>query len=129
MMAERKDVSRCALVVIFIILNFMVKQKCFVKPDGISITFNVEDIGELSENFYYSSLFCYKSCYFKPKKHYVLFLLLLVCGDIESQPGPYHNIPELKNVLGLGWAFFNFVPNLCVCYKRIKWFFNYNTWP
>ena len=24
--------------------------------------------------------------------------MLLVCGDIESQPGPYHNIPELKDL-------------------------------
>ena len=25
-------------------------------------------------------------------------LLLLICGDIESQPGPYRNIPELKTL-------------------------------
>ena len=111
-MAERKDVSRCALTVVFIILNLMVKEKCFVKPDGISITLNENDYGEIGENYIYSSLFSNKSYQFKPKRRYMLFLLLLVCGDIESQPGPYRNIPELKGLCSQ--------KGLKICHQNIR---------
>ena len=75
------------------------KQKYFLQSDGITVTLNMENGCNLEENFYFSSLFnVYKSCYFKPQKRCLLLLLLLVCGDIETQPGPYRNIPELKTL-------------------------------
>ena len=98
MKAERKDVSPFALILIFFILNFMVKQKCFIQPDGISIILKVKAACDMEENYYYSSLLCYKSSYHKSTKRCLCLLLLLVCGDIESQPGPDRNIPELRNL-------------------------------
>ena len=76
----------------------MVKEKCFVKPGGISITLKENDYGEIGENYIYSSLFSNKffSKKFKPKRHYYVVFVVTSCSDIESQPGPYRNIPELK---------------------------------
>ena len=87
-MAERKDLSLFALILVFFILNFMVKLKCFIQLDGINITLKVEAACDMEENYYYSSLLYYESSYYKPNKRCLCFLLLLVCGDIESQPGP-----------------------------------------
>ena len=76
----------------------MVKQKCVIQPDGISITLKVKAACDMEENYYYSLLLCYKSSYYKPKKRCLCLLLLLVCGDIESQPVPDRNIPEMRNL-------------------------------
>jgi len=76
----------------------MVKQKCFIQPDGISITLNEDPVCKLEENFNFPSLFVYKSCNFKPQKRCLFLLFLLVCGDIETQPGPYRSIPELETL-------------------------------
>ena len=76
-MVERKDVSLFALILIFFILNLMVKQKCFIQPDGISITLKVKAACDV-KNYYYSSLLCYKSSYYKPTKRCLCLLLLLV---------------------------------------------------
>ena len=45
----------------------------------------------MKENFIYSSLFTYKTlkCFdLKCRRKSILLLLILLCGDIETQPGP-----------------------------------------
>ena len=95
-MAARKDVSTLALILIFIVLNFTVKKKCYTTSDGFSITLNIYAARNYDENYYFSSLFVYKPSTAKPQKSCLCMLLLLMCGDIEQQPGPFSNIPELK---------------------------------
>ena len=69
----------------------MVKRRSFNQPDGISITLNERDMYE-TENYTMASLFCHKNlkyCFvFKCRKSDILLVLLLLCGDIETQPGP-----------------------------------------
>ena len=86
------------LTLSLIILTFSVKKKCFIQPDGISLTLNVKDLGNEHETYGISSLFCYKRLYVKPKNRCICMLLLLLCGDIETQPGPLCTSKDLKKI-------------------------------
>ena len=97
-MAARKDVSTLALILIFIILSFVAKKKCFTTFDGFSITLDVNVTENVCESYCFSSLFIYKPLRVKPQKSCMCLLLLLMCGDIESQPGPVSNIPQLRDI-------------------------------
>ena len=80
-----------------------VKSRCFCQPDVISITLCEEDV-YCTENFTCSSSFATKvhDKYFYQRKRSFLYLLLLVCGDIEKCPGPTEsNIQDLFNQKGL----------------------------
>ena len=71
--------------------TFKINKSSFTQPDGISITLTEEDIYDVEENFYFSSLFRYKTSHtlvLKCRKKSVLLALLILCGDIETHPGP-----------------------------------------
>ena len=73
---------------VIIYLVFYVKKPSFVVPDGVSITVGKEDLYNV-ESFICSSLWVakreinYKNC-----NKSVVCLLHLLCGDIETCPGP-----------------------------------------
>ena len=78
------------MIILIFFVSIMVKGCAFSQPDGISITFYKEDL-YVKENFIYSSLFTYKTlkCFdLKCRRKSMLLLLILLCGDIETQPGP-----------------------------------------
>ena len=69
----------------------MVKQPAFIQPDGISKTLLKEDMYEGMENWCFSSVFSYKNSYgfaLRWRRKSLFIVLLLVCGDVETQPGP-----------------------------------------
>ena len=71
-----------------ILVAIAVKYRCFCQPDGISITLLEQDIYS-TENFVCSSLFATKvhEKYVYQRKRSFLYLLLLMCGDVEKCPG------------------------------------------
>ena len=91
--------------VLCFVLIFYVKKQYFVSPDGISITFGEIDIYDSGmESYLYSSLWVSKK-----KIHLVqrstkcyLQLLILMCGDIETCPGPiqYRDMDSFLKVKG-----------------------------
>ena len=85
MAAWRADV----LFGFFIIcVAFYVKRPSFVVPDGVSITVGKEDLYNV-ESFICSSLWASKrERNYKYTHKSVVYLLLLLCGDIEICPGP-----------------------------------------
>ena len=89
--------------------SYFVKPRCFCQPDGISITFLEENV-YCKENFICSSLFATKvhEKYVNQRKRSFLYLLLLVCGDVESCPGPTYKHTrsvQLKEIKGFSSIF------------------------
>ena len=81
-----------------LILYTMVKSRCFCQPDGISQTLSVPDLVTI-ENFIITSLFTtspHKRYQFHRQKS-IIYLLLLLCGDIETYPGPAGFFTEINN--------------------------------
>ena len=86
---------RCALGVLDnnSCLFVCVYKKSFVSQDGISVTFGKENIATTVKSCTFSSLWMQKherSFGYRRsmKRKTTLVLLLLMCGDIESCPGP-----------------------------------------
>ena len=96
MAALRADVLFGFLI---IYLVFYVKKPSFVVPDGVSITVGQEDIYNV-ESFICSSLWVTKRerTYKYPNKS-IIYLLLLLCGDIETGPGPTQTYTGLQDFL------------------------------
>ena len=90
MAARRADVL--ILTVYIFCAFFTIKKASFITEDGISYTFGLDPVYKLNqESYYYPTLWLYKrNCVFarKATPRNVMFLLLLVAGDIESCPGP-----------------------------------------
>ena len=115
-MARRTDVSlRFLLCVIF--LSLCVQKFRFVSPDGISITFGEADFGNFKESYVFLSLFVKRDILFENSRKWSSFgiVLLILCGDIEHNPGPVSGLFSQKgtkivhqNVRGL----FNNLSNL-----------------
>ena len=90
-MAVKHDVAVCALVLFIFLLSCMVKQPAFIQPDGISKTLLKEDMYVGMENWCFSSVFSYKNSHsfaLRWRRKSLFIVLLLVCGDVETQPGP-----------------------------------------
>ena len=92
------DVFRLVLIFSFIYMSFMTKKPCFITSNGIE---NGENKALLNgESFISTSLWCCSKHGFilsrANRKIVVLCVLLLVCGDIESCPGP--NIFDQKGL-------------------------------
>ena len=67
----------------------MVKQPAFIQLDGISKTLLKEDMHAGMENLCFSSVFSYKNGFaLRWRQKSLIIVLLLVCGDVETQPGP-----------------------------------------
>ena len=97
--AQRVDVFRSSLRICLIFVAIAIKSCCFCQPDGIGITLLQEDVYR-KENFICSSLFATKihEKYVYQRKRIFLYLLSLMCGDVEKCPGPTEsNIQDLFN--------------------------------
>ena len=97
MMAARTDVFLRMLLLLLLFVSFMVKKRCFVSSDGISITLNCKDQYDYGENFMLSSFHCNKLRNIRSTRKSAVLLILLLCGDIETQPGP-RNQSDIKNL-------------------------------
>ena len=72
---------------LIIYLVFYVKKPSFLVPDGVSITVGKEDLYNV-ESFICSSLWVTKrERNYKYSNNSVIYLLLLLCGDIATCPG------------------------------------------
>ena len=94
--AKRVDTFLLPLLLLSIFVNFITKRAYYTSPDGISITFHRCDLYDGIDSFDLSTFYHIKSKYVTTTKK-CLFLLLL-CGDIESQPGPTNN-SEFKTLI------------------------------
>ena len=81
-----------------IFVNFITKRACYTSPDGISITFHRCDLYDGIDSFVLSTFHRIKLKYVTTTKKSVCLLLLLLCGDIESQPGQTNN-SEFKKLI------------------------------
>ena len=90
-MAARHDVLTVALTFVMILLSLTVKKRAFTQPDDIFMAVSKvkNDVG--IENYFISSLFVYQSSnnlYLKYRKRSLFLILILLCRDYETQPGP-----------------------------------------
>lgn len=86
---RRVDVFYVAAVFIFVIVCFLVKKPNYCTDDAISITLLIS-CDNSEETFKYSSLYVGKrvKSVVNFRRKSLICILLLVCGDIESCPGP-----------------------------------------
>ena len=89
--AKRVDTFLLPLLLLSIFVNFITKKAYYTSPDGISITFHRCDLYDGMDSFVLSTFYCIKVKYVTTRKKSVCLLLLRLCGDIESQPGPTNN--------------------------------------
>ena len=95
----------CTLLLVFI--NLQVKKIAFVGSDSIGLSIDGKEIVSSKETFIVSSLLQAKSAkrniLGQSAKQSFTCLLILMCGDIESFPGPCsgnsRDIPGLKQLL------------------------------
>ena len=110
MMAIIADVF-CIVAIFFVC--FQVKKPCYITEDGISLTLNEEKAIGIRENFSISSLWILhskkNSLFMLKSRKTIVLLFLILCGDIESCPGPTtHNIPEINTITSTrGMHFFH----------------------
>ena len=78
----------------------MINERCFCTSDGISITLFQEDMYE-EETFSLSSVFIRRNCFSRVRSKSLLSLLLILCGDIETCPGPDTTMMHLTSQRGL----------------------------
>ena len=96
--AKRVDTFLLLLLLLSIFVNFITKKACYTWQDGISITFHRCDLYDVLDSFALSTFHRIKLKYVTTTKKSVCLLLLLLCGDIESQPGPTNN-SEFKTLI------------------------------
>ena len=89
--AKRVDTFLLPLLLLPVFVNFITKRACYTSPDGISITFHRCDLYDGLDSFVLSTFHRIKLKYVTTTKKSVCLLLLLLCGDIESQPGSTNN--------------------------------------
>ena len=97
-MAKRVDTFLLPLLLISIFVNFLTKKAYYKSLDGIGITFNRCDLYDCLDSFVFSTFDRIKLKYDTTTKKSVCLLLLPLCGDIESQPGPTIN-SEFKTLI------------------------------
>ena len=95
---KRVDTFLLSLLLLSIFVNFITKKACYTSPDGISITFHRCDLYHGLDSFVLSTFDRIKLKYVTTTKKSVCLLLLLLCGDTESQPGPTSN-SEFKTLI------------------------------
>ena len=95
---KRVDTFLLPLLLLSIFVNFITKKACYTSQDGISITFHRCDLYDGLDCFVLSTFDRIKLKYVTTTKKSVCLLLLLLCGDIESQPGPTNN-SEFKTLI------------------------------
>jgi hypothetical protein len=109
-MASQEDALSMLLLITIIYISLGVYKKSFVNSDGISVTLGDEDMGKTCViiKCVFSSLWNLKqergqrgfTCRCSNKS--MVMVLLMLCGDIESCPGPFHvPLEEFINSCGL----------------------------
>ena len=124
---KRVDTFLLSLLLLSIFVNFITKKACYTSPDGISITFHRYDLYHGLDCFILSTFHRIKLKYVTTTKKSVCLLLLLLCGDIESQPGPTNNSEFKTLILKKGIKFCH--QKLEVCMEKLTKFgkFYYHT--
>ena len=89
--AKRVDTFLLPLFLLSIFVNFTTKRAYYASPDDINITFHRCDLYDGIDSFVLSTFHGIKLQHVTTTKESVCLLLLLLCGDIESQPGPTNN--------------------------------------
>ena len=89
--AKRMDTFLLPLLLLSTFVTFIAKKASYTSPDSISITFHRCDLYDGLDSFVLSTFHRIKLKYFTKTKKSVCLLLLLLCDDIESQPGPTNN--------------------------------------
>ena len=84
--AKRVDTFLLPLLLLSIFVNFITKKAYYTSPDGISITFHRCDLYDGLDSFVLSPFHRIKLEYVTATKKSVCLLLVLLYGDIESQP-------------------------------------------
>ena len=98
MAMKRVDKFLLPLLLSSIFVNFITKTAYYTSPDGISITFHKCDLYDGLDSFVVSTFHRIMLKYVTTTKKSVCSLLLLLCGDIESPPGPT-NDSEFKTLI------------------------------
>ena len=100
-MASRTDVLLCVVIILSV---FYVKKISYVSSDCIGLTMNAPySVVPANESFIMSSLWNFRRLRKFVRRSLVSYLCLLIflCGDIETCPGPLqsYRIPELDSLL------------------------------
>ena len=100
--AKRMDTFLLPLLLLSIFVTFITKKPYYTSPDSISITFHRCDPYDGLDSFALSTFHRMKLKYVTTTKKSVC-LLLLLCDDIESQPGPtkYSELDTHIDIRGL----------------------------
>ena len=89
MTSKRTDVFFITEVIIFVFVSFLISKQCLCHENGIKISLVLPGVNS-GENHFYSPLLNGKRV--KPilntRRKCITFMLLLICGDIDSCPGP-----------------------------------------
>ena len=102
MATRRKDVLPIARLLCGLFLCFMVRKKFVFGSDVIGLCLNHHELLPEDTNITTSSLWVNKvkkSLLLRTPRYSHLCLILLLAGDVETDPGP---VPELKNLSSLG---------------------------
>ena len=112
-MGASTDVLFLALLTFCI---FATNKACYLTSDGISITLDTAAIfSHKKETHMYSSMWSLKE---NSKPSSAFFILLLIAGDVEYNPGPYDSA-ELQNLLdSRGIKLFHL--NVCDLFSKIS---------
>ena len=85
-------VLKAALIVLILITSFQVKKPAFLSPDSVGLSITGDEVSLNTETHILSCLwqarggkFTFRVC---SSKRSLLNLLILMCGDVESCPGP-----------------------------------------
>ena len=103
-MAVMRAVTFFMLRFLLVLISLLfVKRPMFLQPDGVSITLNVaEEFYGVKEAYIYSSLLVNMPRRLNTTRSCFGTILLLMCGDIESCPGPgYQDLPTFTNTKGM----------------------------
>ena len=95
---KRMDTFLLPLLLLSIFVNVITKKAYYTSPDGISITFHRYDLYDGLDSSVLLTFHRIKLKYITTTKKSVCLLLLLLCGDIETQPGPTNN-SEFKTLI------------------------------
>ena len=100
-MAERTDAFLTVRMLVVFILCCFIKRRSFCSQDVIGLYCGADELLEDVENHIQSSLWVVRNksnskfTASHSRERYLCFILLL-CGDIETQPGPGQGNPDLS---------------------------------
>ena len=96
--AKRVDTFLIPLLSLSIFVTFITKKSYYTSPHGISITFHRCNLYDGLDSFVLLTFHRIKFKYVATTMKSICLLLLLLCGDIESQTGPTNN-SEFKTLI------------------------------